>query len=88
MNKTHVLDFPITGCQYHNRQVTLRFCARRGARRSAGSGIGLSAGRSVGSGTRPSAGMSARLSAESRNIVHFLPVTSKNVNQILGSIKT
>jgi hypothetical protein len=27
MNKTHVSDFPITGRQYHNRQVTLRFCA-------------------------------------------------------------
>ena len=25
MNKTHVPDFPITGYQYHNCQVTLRF---------------------------------------------------------------
>jgi hypothetical protein len=35
MNKTHVPDSPITGCQYQNHQVALRFCARRGVGRSA-----------------------------------------------------
>jgi hypothetical protein len=76
MKKTHVSDFPIIGRQYHNHQVGLRFCA-----------IG-SAGRSVGLGTETSVGMSTELSAGSRNIVHFHPVTSKNVNEILGTVKT
>jgi hypothetical protein len=59
MNKTHVPDFPITGRQCHNRQVTLRFCAGRGAGRSVGSSAGTSAGRSVGSSVR------------TRNVVRF-----------------
>jgi hypothetical protein len=59
MNKTHVPYFPITGRQYLNYQVTLRFCAIR------------SAGQSVRSSARMSAGSSAR----TRNVVHFFPVT-------------
>jgi hypothetical protein len=59
MKKTHVPDFPITGRQYLNHQVTLHFCAIR------------SAGMSVRSGTRMSAGMSARSSARTRNVVCF-----------------
>ena len=76
INKTHVLDLFVTGCQYLNHQVSLCFCAIHNV------------GQSVGSGTRTSAGRSVGLSAESRNVVHFHPVTPKNVNQILGSIKT
>jgi hypothetical protein len=76
MNKTHVPDFPITGRQYHNRQVTLHFCAIR------------SAGQSVGSGTRTSAGRSAGLSVGSRNVVHFFPVTPEKCELALGNHKT
>jgi hypothetical protein len=75
MKKTHVLDSPITGRQYHNLQFTHCFCA------------GRDVGRSAGLGTRLSAGMSTGLSAESRNVMRFFPVTPKNVNQILESIK-
>jgi hypothetical protein len=70
--KTHVSDLPITGCQCHNRQVTLCFCAGRGAGRSAGS----------------SAGRSARSSAGTRNVVHFCPVTPKKYELALGNHKT
>ena len=59
MNKTHVSDFLIIGRQYHNRQVTLRFCAGRGAERS----VRTSTGRSAGSSVR------------TRNVVRFFPVT-------------
>jgi hypothetical protein len=76
MNKTNVPDSPIIGRQYHNRQVTLYFCARR------------SVGRSVRLGTKTSVGRSVRLSAKRKNAVRFLLVTQKNVNRILGSIKT
>jgi hypothetical protein len=76
MNKTQVPDLPIIGRQYQNRQVTLHFFARRGVGHSLGSGTGSSVGRSVG------------LSAKSRNIVCFFPVTPKNVNHILGCVKT
>ena len=47
MKKTHVPDFPIIGRQYHNRQVTLRFCVGRGVGQSAGSSAETSAGMSV-----------------------------------------
>jgi hypothetical protein len=50
INKTHVLDLSISGSQYHNRQLALRFCAILGARTSVGSGTGTSAGSSVGTG--------------------------------------
>jgi hypothetical protein len=76
MNKTQVSDSSPTGCQYHNRKISLRFCAGRGVGQSAGSSVGTSARMSAGS------------SVGSRNVVHFHPVTSKNVNQILGSVKT
>jgi hypothetical protein len=72
MNKTHPPDSPITERQYNNHQVALYFCARRSAK----------------SGTRTSVGRSVGLSAGSKNVVHFHPVTPKNMNQILGSIKT
>ena len=72
MNKTHVSDFPITGRQCHNRQVTLRFCAGRGA------------GRSV----RMSVGMSAGSSARTRNVVWFFPVTPEKCELALGNHKT
>jgi hypothetical protein len=76
MNKTHVPDFPITGRQYHNRQVTLRFCAGRGVGRSVGSSAGTSTGRSVGS------------SARTRNVVRFFPVTPEKRELALGNHKT
>jgi hypothetical protein len=76
MNKTHVPDSPITGRQYHNRQVALRFCAIRSAGQSVGSGTGTSAGRSVG------------LSVGSRNVVHFCPVTPEKRELALGNHKT
>jgi hypothetical protein len=59
IRKTHVPDLSITDCQYHNRQLSLRFCAILGV------------GTSVGSGTRTSAGTSVRSSAETGNMVHF-----------------
>jgi hypothetical protein len=76
MNKTHVSDFPITGRQYHNRQITLRFCAGRGVGRSVGSSAGMSAGMSAGS------------SAGTRNVVHFFPVTPEKCELALGNHKT
>jgi hypothetical protein len=76
MNKTHVPDFPITGRQYHNRQVALRFCAIR------------SAGQSVGSSARTSTGRSVGSSAGSRNVVRFFPVTPEKCELDLGNHKT
>jgi hypothetical protein len=61
MNKTHISDSPITFHQYHNRQVTLCFCAR------------LSVGHSAGSSTRTGAGRSDG----SQNVVRFHPVKPK-----------
>jgi hypothetical protein len=72
MNKTHMPDFPITGRQYHNRQVTLCFCAGRGVGRSAGSSVGSS----------------AKMSAGTRNVVHFCPVTPEKRELALGNHKT
>jgi hypothetical protein len=76
MNKTHVTDFPITGHQYHNRQVTLHFCAGRG--------VGRSVGSSAGTSTRMSVGSSAR----TRNVVRFCPVTPEKHELSLGNHKT
>jgi hypothetical protein len=76
MNKTHVPDFPITGRQYLNRQVTLRFCAIHSVGQSVGSSAGTSTGRSVGS------------SVGSRNVVCFCPVTPKKCELDLGNHKT
>jgi hypothetical protein len=76
MNKTHVSDFPLTGCQYHNRQIALHFCVGRGAGRS----VGLSAGTSVG--------MSVESSAGTRNVVRFFPVTPEKCELALGNHKT
>jgi hypothetical protein len=49
IRKYHVPDFSITGHQYHNHQLALRFCAILGARTSAESGTRTSVGMSVGS---------------------------------------
>jgi hypothetical protein len=76
MNKTHVLDFPITGRQYHNCQFTLRFCVGRGVGWSVGSSARMSTGRSVGS------------SAGTRNVVHFFPITPEKCELVLGNHKT
>jgi hypothetical protein len=76
MRKTHVSDFPITGRQFHNRQVTLRFCAGRGVGRSVGSSAGTSTGRSVGS------------SVGTRNVVRFFPVTPEKGELALGNHRT
>jgi hypothetical protein len=66
-----VLNFPITGRQYLHLQVTLHFCAIHSAGQSA----------------RLSVGSSAESSARTRNVVHFFPVTPKNVNWLLEIIK-
>jgi hypothetical protein len=76
MNKTHVSDSPPTGRQYHNCQITLRFCAGRGVGWSVGSSVGTSAGMSVGS------------SARTRNVVRFCPVTPEKRELALGNHKT
>jgi hypothetical protein len=76
MNKTHVSDFPITGRQCHNRQVTLRFCAGRG--------VGQSVGLSVGTSARRSAGSSDR----TRNVVRFFPITPEKCELSLGNHRT
>jgi hypothetical protein len=59
INKTHVPNLSITGCQYQNRQLALRFCAILGV------------GTSVGSGTGMSVGTSAESSAKTGNMVRF-----------------
>jgi hypothetical protein len=76
MNKTHVSDFPITGHQCHNCQVTLRFCVGRGVGRSDRLSVGTSVGRSV------------RSSDRTRNVVHFFPVTPEKCELALGNHKT
>jgi hypothetical protein len=75
MNKTHVPDFPITGRQYHNFQVTLHFCVGRGD------------GRSARLSARTSARMSARSCARTRNVVCFFPVTPEKCELVLGNHK-
>jgi hypothetical protein len=72
INKTHVLDLSITGRQYHNRQLALRFCAILGA------------GTSVGSGTGTSAGSSVQIKKHGA----FFPVIAEKHELTLGSIKT
>jgi hypothetical protein len=59
IKKTHVPDLSITGHQYHNCQLALRFYAILGVGTSVGSGTGTSAGTSVGSGIGMSVGSSA-----------------------------
>jgi hypothetical protein len=76
MNKTHVPNFPITGYQYHNRQVALRFCAIHNAGQSVGSSVGMSTGRSD------------RSSAGSRNVVRFFPIAPEKRELDLGNHKT
>jgi hypothetical protein len=76
MNKTHMPNFPITSRQYHNCQVTLCFCAGRGAGWSVGSSAGTSTGRSDGS------------SVGTRNVVRFFPVTPEKRELALGNHKT
>jgi hypothetical protein len=76
MNKTHVLDLPITDCQCHNHQVSFHFCAIRRAGQSVGSSAGSSVRMSVGS------------SAGTRNVVRFCPVTLEKHELALGNHKT
>jgi hypothetical protein len=59
MKKTHVPDLSIIGRQFHNRQLTLHFCAILGV------------GMSVRSSTRTSAGTSVGSSVGTGNMVHF-----------------
>jgi hypothetical protein len=74
INKTHVLDLSITGRQYHNRQLALRFCAILGV------------GTSVGSGTGTSVIKWIKCRIKKHGV--FFPVTTEKHELTLGSIKT
>ena len=76
MNKTHVPDFSITSRQFHNCQVTLRFCVGRGS------------GWSSRSSAKMSARRSARSSVGTRNVVRFFPVAPEKCELALGNHKT
>jgi len=71
-----VPNLSITGRQCHNRQVAFHFCAIRSARQNVISSAGMSAR------------MSARSSAENRNVVHFFPVTPEKHELALVNHKT
>jgi hypothetical protein len=75
MRKTHVVDFPITGRRYNNRQLTHGFSAGWSVRRSVGWSTGCSAG-----------WMEYRMSAGWKNTMQFFPVTHRSRISSLESL--